>query len=98
MPLHVPTMPHDHDDDDDDSSEPRTEQFTRNRRLVGDRAERLEKRALAPKTSPIDRGSRKKTHIRQFTVNPPSAGGLDNTGTAVMSLFTSIQEPVTLRA
>ena len=54
MPLHVPTMPHDHDDDDDDdSSEPRTEQFTKNRRLVGDRAECLETRGLAPKRGAI---------------------------------------------
>jgi hypothetical protein len=44
MPLlyYVPTMPHDHDNNDDDSSESRIEQFTKNRRLVGNGAERLE--------------------------------------------------------
>jgi hypothetical protein len=40
---YAPAMPHHHDDDDDANSEPRTEQFTRNRRLVGDRYDRLNK-------------------------------------------------------
>jgi hypothetical protein len=69
-------MPHDHDDDDDDNPKPRTEQFTRNRRLVGDWIERLEKRAPAPKpkhTQSIE-GPNTKTHILQFTVNAPLGG------------------------
>jgi hypothetical protein len=51
---YAPTMPHDHDDNDDDSSESRTEQFTKNRRLVGDGAESLETRARVAKGGPID--------------------------------------------
>ena len=69
-------MPHDHDDDDDDNSEPRTEQFTRNRRLVGDRAGRLEKLALAPKTGPIDRVSKNKKPNNAIHCERPPRGGV----------------------